>query len=61
MCEGNKPINSKNRCNCDLKFEMGAISEAEMLMQLREYKRNLESELLIVKNKLKQLPTGRQY
>jgi len=43
---------TKKNCGCELKSEMEALSKEELLMRLKAYKKNLESELLTVKNKL---------
>lgn len=52
MCEENKLINSNDSCFCYFDFEKRVLSKEELLMRLKEYKRNLELELLRVKSKL---------
>ncbi len=52
MCQVNAHGDTKKNCGCELKSEMEALSKEELLMRLKAYKKNLESELLIVKGKL---------
>ncbi|GBD96604.1 hypothetical protein BMS3Abin06_01490 [bacterium BMS3Abin06] len=53
MCQGGIAISLKNNnCGCEAKFEERIIGKEDLLTRLNEYKRNLESELVIVNSKL---------
>ncbi|MBI5025960.1 MAG: DUF5320 domain-containing protein [Nitrospirae bacterium] len=53
MCQGNISVDLKKSCGCEPESDKGIPNKEELLTQLKEYKRNLESELALVKNKLK--------
>ena len=53
MCQGNILIDFKKACDCELESEKEIPNKEELLAQLKEYKRNLESELAMVKNKIR--------
>lgn len=52
MCQRNIFINSQNNCSCKPISEKEIPNKEELLAQLKEYKRNLESELSMVNSKL---------
>ncbi len=52
MCQRNIFINSQKKCSCKPNSEKEIPNKEELLAQLKEYKRNLESELAMVKKKL---------
>ncbi|MEK6690424.1 MAG: hypothetical protein AABY78_03865 [Nitrospirota bacterium] len=52
MCQGNIFIDLKKNCGCEPESETESIDKEELLAQLKEHKRKIESELVMVKNKL---------
>jgi hypothetical protein len=52
MCQGSELIRFKNPCICVPKIDDKLLSKEELLAQLREYKKNLESELNTVNKNL---------
>jgi hypothetical protein len=52
MCQGSEFIRFKNPCICEPKINDRLLSKKELLVRLKEYKKNLESELIIVNKNL---------
>ncbi len=54
MCQRIISVDFKNNCSYEPNSEKEIPSKEELLAQLKEYKRNLESELVMVKNKIRE-------
>ena len=52
MCQGGIPIGEKNNCGCEPGSGEKILSREELLTQLKEYKKRLESELVTVNGEL---------
>lgn len=52
MCQGNIFIDFKKSCDCEPKSAKETQSKDELLARLKGYKRDIESELAVVKGKL---------
>lgn len=52
MCQESEFIRFKNPCICEPKINDRLLSKKELLARLKEYKKTLESELIIVNKNL---------
>jgi len=52
MCQGDESVRLKNNCICGPLLDDGLLSEKELLARLKEYKQNLECELVTVNKNL---------
>ncbi len=53
MCQGSEFIKLKNPCKGEPKIDDKPFSKKELLIRLREYKKDLESELIMNTKNLK--------
>lgn len=52
MCQGSELIKLKSQCICEPRIDDRLLSKKEILTRLKEYKKNLESELIMVNKNL---------
>ena len=52
MCQGSELTRFKNPCICEPKIDDKLLSKEKLLAHLKEYKKNLESELNTVNKNL---------